>query len=339
MHYIEYAPTTDGWELALYRYAGDRASILLCHGFACNRYNLDFEDSKYSLAKYLANKGLDVWVLELRGHGKSRKKGIKKWFNWCFDTYVNHDAPDAINYIKKRLAKEGMDTKIFWIGHSMGGMIAYAYGSTENGRKNLKGVITIASPVKFSGLFKNLQKEGYEWLINLVKIRCPHRLNQPFFTPLYINMKWSREIIEKFFVNRNNIDNKVLQKFWEIGIEIISCKKLYQFAFMLEMSDFCKFPKYPRFCKIFSWFCPESYIKNFKNFIAPLLVIAGNGDKVAIKEDVFKIKEMVGSKDITLKMFSKENSTADYGHLDLVLGINSEKEIFREIYNWIEERL
>ena len=251
--FIEYAPTNDEWELSLIRYKpldSNKPPILLCHGFACNRYDLDFENKKYSLAKYLARRGFDTWILELRGHGKSRKKGIRKWFDWCFDTYVNHDAVDAVDYIKKKCKEEGLNKKIFWIGHSMGGMIAYAYGMTAEGRKNLQGVITIASPVKFSGFFKNLEKEGYKWLINGVKMRCPHRLNQPFLTPFYINIKKSRDIIEKFFVNKNNMDLKILDRFWEIGIEIISCKKLFQFAFMVETKDFCKFPNYPKLCRI-----------------------------------------------------------------------------------------
>lgn len=345
---IEYAPTTDGWMVALTRHKPidfdkNKPPILLCHGFASNRYDLDFdgETDKYSLAKFLSKRGFDTWVLELRGHGRSKKKGLKKWFDWNFDTYVNHDAPDAVKYIKEKYLKEyGIDTKIVWIGHSMGGMIAYGYGSTEEGRKNLKAVVTVASPVKFSGFFENLEKIPPYNLQGLIKIAqniCPPRLNKPFLTPFYV--KLIKNLIEKFFVNKDNIDTDVLNKFWENGVEIISCKKLFQFAFMIETNDFCKFPKYPKLCRMFSLFCPSSYTKNLKKFITPLLVIAGNGDNVAVKENVFEIKELIGSSDVTLKLFSKENSSADYGHLDLILGFNSYREIFNEIHGWIERKI
>ena len=347
---VEYAPTTDGWELALTRHKPanfnrDRPPVLLCHGFASNRYDLDFDGGygKHSLAKYLANRGFDIWVLELRGHGRSRKKGIRGWFNWNFDTYVDHDAPDAVDYIIKKYLKEGVDTKVMWIGHSMGGMIAYAYGSSKEGQENLKGVVTIASPAKLSGLLKNLEGLALQWLIGAVKARCPHRLNQPFFTPFYLDMKWSKRIIEKFFANKDNMNTDVLDKFWGNGIETISCKKLYQFAFMLGIDDFCTFPEHPKLCTMFQGtplnplFCPKSYAKNLKDFVAPLLAIAGNGDKVGVKDDVFKIKELVGSDDVTLKLLSKDNSSADYGHLDLILGFNSEIEVFKAIYDWLEK--
>lgn len=343
---IEYAPTTDGWKLAFTRYRPldfdkNKPPIILCHGFASNRYDLDFEEEKYSLAKYLAKRGFDSWVLELRGHGRSKKRGIRNWFNWSLDTYIDHDAPDAIRYIREKYRKEyDVNTKIIWIGHSMGGMIAYGYGCSEERRKNLKGVVTIASPVKFEGLFNNLRKIPPINLQGLVKFPqniCPPRLNKPFLTPLYV--KLIKNIVEKFFVNKDNIDNNILNKFWEKGTEIISCKKLFQFAYMIELNDFCKFPKYPRICRIFFLFCPKSYIKNLKKFVVPLLAIAGNGDNVAVKEDIFEIKKLVGSKDITLKLFSKDNSSADYGHLDLVLGYNSEREVFKEIYEWLEKHL
>ncbi len=343
---LEYAPTTDGWELALTRYKPfnfdkNKSPILLCHGLACNRYSFDFNE-KYSLARYLAEKGFDTWVLELRGHGKSRRKGIRKKFNWNFDTYAIHDAPDAVKYIKNKYMEKGVETKILWVGHSMGGMIAYAYGSTPEGKENLKGVVTIASPVILNGLLKNLKEENLQWLIDLVKLRCPHRINQPFLTPFYLGMKWSKELIEKFIVNKNNIDEHVLNDFLKKGVEIISCKVLYQFAFMMEMGDFCYFPKYPRLCKLFRntvfsfLFCPRSYIKSLRKFSSPLLVIAGGGDRLATKEDVFIVKNFVKT-DVTLKQFSEENPSADYGHIDLLLGLNANEEIYPAIYDWLEK--
>ena len=70
-HFIE---TSDGWRLAAYRYARktQRAPILLIHGLGSNRYDVDFPDERISLAKYLYRKGFDVWVLEMRGAGKSQ---------------------------------------------------------------------------------------------------------------------------------------------------------------------------------------------------------------------------------------------------------------------------
>jgi len=47
--------------------------IVLIHGFAQNRFSWDTKIR--SLSGWLATKGWDVWNLELRGHGRSRRRG------------------------------------------------------------------------------------------------------------------------------------------------------------------------------------------------------------------------------------------------------------------------
>lgn len=342
---IEYAPTSDEWKLAFVRHKPlnfnkNKPPVLLCHGFTSNRYDLDFdgESEKYSLAKYLTKRGFDTWTLELRGRGRSKKEDGKEIFDWNFDTYVKYDAPAAVNYIIRKYKKEyGIDAKILWVGHCMGGMISYVYGSREEGKKNLKGVVTIASPIYLTGLLKNLEKDGLKWLIRLVEIVCPPRLNKPFLTPLWLEFKKAKVLVEKYFVNKDNVSIDILNKFLENGVETVSCKALYQFAFMLEKSDFCMYPKCARVCKKFHLFCPKSYTKELRNFDLPLLVIAGKGDKVAPPEDAFKIKKLVGSKEVETIELSKENFSADYGHLDLIIGFNSSQEVFPIIYDWLEK--
>src|SRR5688572_9129836 len=45
--------------------------VLLVHGFAQNRYS--WHTSRRSMSAWLAERGFDVWTLELRGHGLSRQ--------------------------------------------------------------------------------------------------------------------------------------------------------------------------------------------------------------------------------------------------------------------------
>ena len=74
---IEFARTADDWDLALHHYPGTRTDlppVILCSGYACNRHFVDF-DERYSLARFLARRGFDAWVLELRGHGYSEPAG------------------------------------------------------------------------------------------------------------------------------------------------------------------------------------------------------------------------------------------------------------------------
>src|SRR5438128_2664265 len=47
-----------------------RPPVMLIHGFAQNRYS--WHTSRRSMSAWLAQRGFDVYNLELRGHGKSR---------------------------------------------------------------------------------------------------------------------------------------------------------------------------------------------------------------------------------------------------------------------------
>ena len=86
-------------------------------------------------------------------------------------------------------------------------------------------------------------------------------------------------------------------------------------------------------------FTPYSYTENLYRFTSPLLVIAGGQDKMAPKTDMQYVKEHVGSTDVTYLEFSKEAGySADYGHLDLNLGLHAREEVYPEIYDWLVER-
>ena len=50
-----------------------RSPLILIHGFAQNRFSWDTEIR--SMSGWLAAQGWDVWNLELRGHGRSRRRG------------------------------------------------------------------------------------------------------------------------------------------------------------------------------------------------------------------------------------------------------------------------
>ena len=53
-----------------------RGAVLLIHGFGQNRYT--WHTSKRSFVNYLACSGFDVFNLDLRGRGRSRKFGARE---------------------------------------------------------------------------------------------------------------------------------------------------------------------------------------------------------------------------------------------------------------------
>src|SRR5262245_21259221 len=91
------------------RAAAPRARVALIHGFAEH-------GGRYAATlSALAAGGLDAWVLDLRGHGRSggRRTFVRAWTDYLDDVeaYLRH------------VEQAGGETPLFLVGHSMGGLV------------------------------------------------------------------------------------------------------------------------------------------------------------------------------------------------------------------------
>ena len=155
--------TEDGWTLALTRYRPRPQSfpqpllgvpLLLVHGYTQNRRAW----SSGEFVKSMLYFGADLFLLELRGHGKS---GIEQQrrearanggelpadldYLWDLDSHLLLDLPAAVAEVKRISGRE----RIFYCGHSLGGILGYAYATLFD---DLQGLITIGSPSDFARL-------------------------------------------------------------------------------------------------------------------------------------------------------------------------------------------
>jgi pimeloyl-ACP methyl ester carboxylesterase len=148
--------TADGWSLVITRYKPRPQNfpqpllgepILLVHGFSQNRHAW----TSGQFVKHLLYFGCDIHILELRGHGKSsvdfQKARAQKLqralppdlaYQWDIDSYFLYDLPAAVAGVKRITRRP----RIFYCGHSMGGMIGYGYAGIHD---DFDGLITIGS--------------------------------------------------------------------------------------------------------------------------------------------------------------------------------------------------
>ena len=155
--------TEDGWHLVMTRYRPRSqpfpqpllgVPLLLVHGYTQNRRAWNAGD----FVKTMLYFGADLFLLELRGHGKSgvanqrrhlrRKKAEPPadldW-SWDLDSHLLYDLPAAVAKVRERTGAE----RIFYCGHSLGGMLGYAYATLFD---DLMGLITIGAPSDLSRL-------------------------------------------------------------------------------------------------------------------------------------------------------------------------------------------
>lgn len=317
---VEFARTADGWDLALHHHTGaraDRPPAILCSGYACNRHFVDFDD-RYSLARSLARRGLDAWVLELRGHGLSEPAGGRRARPWTFDDLVAHDVPTAVAYVRAQTGRRPV-----WIGHSMGGMVAYAaLGLGGPVGEHTAGVVTLASPVAFPPVSSPwIRGLGHTFVALPIRGRLPQH---GALVALWSLIGWSPGA-EAIGMNPTNIDRRAFGRALPRFMCNVPGSLLRQLAQWSLRGEFCSLDG------------QTDYRANLERITTPALVIAGVADRLAPPSMVRYAYEHITSTRKEYREFGlTAGDSADYGHVDLIFGWRAPDEVFPVIGAWID---
>ena len=119
------AVTADGVQLHLAHVParGPRRAVVLCTHAMMAHGRYFGASRRHGFAAFLAERGVDVFVLDWRGHGLSRPPDPRR-DQWCFDDYVELDLPAALAAVA-RTARVAID-RIVVLGHSLGGLVTLA---------------------------------------------------------------------------------------------------------------------------------------------------------------------------------------------------------------------
>ena len=138
--------TEDSWPIRMYRRMpanGQGEPVFLCHALATNHLNYELPIG-HSVVDALVEAGYDCWTVDLRGNRNSPPpKGMSRRSAHVED-YLTKDVPAALQHIHETTGFE----QVHWIGHSMGGMLFYAYEATFGG-ENIASATTFGSPIGF----------------------------------------------------------------------------------------------------------------------------------------------------------------------------------------------
>jgi pimeloyl-ACP methyl ester carboxylesterase len=324
-----YVATRDGWRVTLYHRppaeGGDGVPVVLCHGMGSNRFNMD-GPGRASLARYLQARGYDVWILELRGAGRSRR--LVRWppvrFQWTFEDYVHHDVPAALALVRQLSGRE----RVLWVGHSLGGMVAYASLMTPVADA-FAGVATLGSPGMTDVGDETLDRwVSARRLLRLAPARIPTRalarLGAPFasgiasaFPALVRDLAW----------HPDNFDPEIVRFMMCNGVEDLPRSLLMEFAEWYEAKQMMD--RYGLF----------QFADHLERIRVPLLVIAGSRDRLTPPADLRRLVGRVGSDDRQYVEAGHSGGFAhEYSHVDLVLGRHAPDEIYPLVGDWLDAR-
>lgn len=293
-----------------------RGAVILIHGYAQNRYT--WHSTKRSFVNYLADDGWDVFNVDLRGHGRSRRFGAP--YPRTMDDYIREDMPAFVDEVREVSGHE----RVFLVGHSMGGLISYFAGATKL-RDRVRGITTLGSPYVFgqgSALLIGLRElaAAVRWTglldanpalpLRIVGRHLERRksLWNARVIPLPIRA-WAPdtvepEVLEEYLVR--TFDRSTLS----VALDIFRAGTAKGFKSVDGMID---------------------YSTAFEILDRPLLVVAGTEDGLAPPASVRPAYDKSRSRDKTYRAFP-------FGHIDLVVGKEATRTVWPLIRNWLARR-
>jgi len=322
---IHHVRTADGWTIALRRYRARgegafREPVILCHGLGANHFNLDW-DPPVGLAQFLAAKGRDCWVISLRGHDGSDRPSRANGLRWgfSFDDFARYDVPAAIEHV---LARTGA-SRAQWVGHSMGGILAYTLGGTPLEPAISGGIVAVASPSSFADqpYLRRLARLGK---IIAGRKRIPQRWITQMIAPFtgHFDPPFSELVIAP-----QSMDPKIVRRLQAWAFEDISAGVIAQFDDWVHNDALRSLDE------------QTDYRDAMAACTTPILLVGGSKDRMVPPACLEVAFRRLGSADKTLVVFGKDRGdAADYGHGDLLMGRAASGEVFPRIASWLEER-
>ncbi len=317
------ARTADGWNLALYRYRPHWAGaegrkpfpVVLGHGLCGSRYIFDVHPD-YSLARYLAGRGFDVWLVDLRGRNESWPDGgPDPALQWTFDDFVIHDVPTAVAAACGATGAE----EAFWLGTEMSGIALYAVAIAGTARQ-LRGGVTMGSPAvtpasaQVPGVTTGFpEPEGTRLRFSMVKDLGPLLAAQ------------QSELLESSF-RPSDTDWVVTARYFRYGVPDESTAIVEQFVDWIESGAMRTLDG------------SVVWSDRLGEFTLPVLVMVGAADLQRPAEAVRATFDVLGSADKTfVRAGMADGFPVDVGHDDLVAGLCAPTRIFPIIGDWLEE--
>jgi len=291
--------TADGWTAKIRHFPGDGPPVLLVHGMGVNHYNWDYHPD-VSLAHHLQREGWDVWVPELRGDPGSVGPDPRARGDIAFDDYAAGDLPAVIDAVLGAT----QETSLFYVGHSMGGMLLYS--SLAQSPEKIRAGVAISSPSSFQhplGVYGlrhlfgwTLGGRGRLHLEGAGRIAAPLGKAIPGVGRLG---------------NRKNLDWGIVKGMSRVALTDLSKPLVRQAVSWVKTGEVIDLAGEP-------WVRPTD---------TPLLVLCGVADKVVPEPDVASTCERFT--DCTYQQLSvDEGFSFDYGHIDPVMGNSAREEVY-----------
>ena len=257
-------------------------------------------------------------MIDLRGSGLSKRRTLRP-LKWYFDDFVFQDLPAALNKIRQVTRTK----KVHWIGHSLGGLLAFPLYQTYNGGNPLQSIITVATPMTTRakpGYFKYLYR--LDGLLRLV----PGLPYKPLSKIAALFPEQVLKMEDHILFARDNMNKEIIQSILNHSVESVPSSLILQIHDWFRHNYFSN-----RDGSI-------NFLEGLETISLPILMMVGSIDSFTPAADIRLAFKKLPNADKTLMSFGKKHGHEnDYGHIDLILGKNAPKEVFPHMAKWLEK--
>lgn len=307
--------TADGATVALHRHAASGPPVLMVHGISSNHRFFDV-DAERSMADWLAERGYDVWLLDLRGHGDALRgaDGRLQQAGWTLDDYGRYDVPAAIDHVR---ACTGYDT-VHYVGHSMGGMVGTIYATT-GGADTLASVTYLGSPGTFTRDAPIVRLALTSLVVGGTALAA---FDTRPFAEIAADLRLHTAIQERLY-NRANYTPDSVDRLLRTVVSPIARGEMRHFARMIRRERFT------------SWDGRTDYLAALGGVDVPALLVIGEADGIVPPAWSEAYADAFAGPVEVFRAGTTSGLAADYGHLDYVLGERADAEIYPRVAAWL----
>jgi pimeloyl-ACP methyl ester carboxylesterase len=290
-----------------------REPVILCHGVAANRFNLDFHppgSDRLSLARALVREGFDVWLLETRGHGHAR---VPAGATWTLEEERDQDVPTAIQTVLDLSGAE----RVLWVGHSWGGLLPLLHQAAGTGpvRDRVAGLVAVGSPGRFDvqGWQHPLLRPWLHALPRLPKVGWPLRWLAHLSLPV---APWAIRLVAHRVPQVSRLTPDQLR---------------HLLASIPENIPACKIDSLLAWGRAKEPVGPDGSPLDWSRVQCPVYLVGGDRDWVAPPAAVMAWKERLTAE---VEIFG--TAEAPFGHAGLLLGEAAPDLVFPAILRWLQ---
>ena len=314
--------TPDGARIELYRLppaegvaAEPQPPVLLVHGLGANYRNQDLHPD-HSLARHLAARGRDVWLLNLRSGlgGWTRAEAARV----RFAAMVDQDLPIGVRAVLDRTGAAALD----YVGFSMGGMLLYAALGRTVPEESVRRAVIVGSPARITApaIFLPLLRRVPRWLVPASRYKHLAHL-------FAFMIEWIRTPIHALFYNPRNVS---------AGLARLSLVNMVEDIPAPLNADFLEWAVGGGDVRVGGLRAVDGLMK----IGVPALFFAGAADRMAPPAAVRAAFDAWGSErsavDKQLVVLGRATGfEADYGHGDLAMGAGVVKDLFEPITRFL----